>query len=469
MNVLVIMTDEQDGRRMGCMGRQDVRTPNLDALAECGTLFENCYCDSPLCVPSRGSFVTGRRVSQIRCWDNASPFDDEWETWGHRLEQQGVHVQTFGKLDFVEPCGDHGFGRTFMEVRRPYGDANVLLRDPVCRRVNASKRLQMAGPKHDATTYDDAVQARALQWLRSDIPKSARPWLLYVGFISPHFPHFAPPEFYDLYDPDDVELPSVTEDGLRRLNQLNKDLRYHFEVDRLPDRDTWVRNIIGYHALISYVDHQVGQLLQTLDDEGLADDTLIIFSSDHGEMLGAHGMWWKCAPYEPSVRVPMIAAGPGITAGRRIARPVELVDIFPTLVEASGCELTAGDADLPGASLLRIAAGDDPHRRDYALSQYHGHGVRNGWFALRRGDYKYIHYHGFGCELYNVAVDPEEMTDLSDQSEHRTRIAEFDSLLHSLVSPEQVDAGAKADQAARIEWIRQNMPREQLEKQIGDG
>ncbi len=466
MNVLIIMTDEQDGRRLGCMGWPQVQTPNLDALAQRGVVFENCYCDSPLCVPSRGSFVTGRRVSEIHCWDNAAPFADEWQTWGHRLSEQGVEVVTFGKLDFVCPCGDHGFTRTFQPGYRPYGDVYGLLRDPVQQRAGASRRLERAGPKEDCTPFDDAVQEKALAWLRSEEPHNGKPWLLYVGYIKPHFPHYAPPEFYDRYDPAEVELPSVTAEHLENLNQLNKDLRYHFEVEELPSEETWVRNVIGYHALISYIDHNVGELLDTLAAQGLADDTLVIFGSDHGEMLGAHGMWWKCAPYEPSVRVPLIIAGAGIKPGKRISGPVQNVDLFPTLVEAAGCELAESDASLAGESLLPAASGQDGQHRDYVMTQYHGHGVSNGWFALRRGDYKYIHYHGHGVELYNVATDPEELQDLAGMVEQQERVREFEALLEGLVDPAEVNANAKADQAARLKWIEQNMPREEFEKKL---
>jgi len=466
MNVLLIMTDEQDGRRMGCMGWPKVHTPNLDALAQRGVIFENTYCDSPLCVPSRASFVTGRRVSEIHCWDNASPFDDAWQTWGHRLEDQGVHVQTFGKLDFVRPCGDHGFARDFQPCYRDHGDIFGLMRNPVRQRTGAQARRDRAGPKQNSTQYDDAVQQETLEWLRSDRPKDSEPWLLWASYVKPHFPHFAPPEFYDLYNADEVELPPISEEHLENLNRLNKDLRYHFEVEELPDRDTWVRNIIGYHALISYIDHNVGELLQTLGDEGLADDTLIVFCSDHGEMLGAHGMWWKCAPYEPSVRTPLIMAGPGIEPGQRVSTPVDNVDLFPTLVEATGCQLTEVDATLPGESLLPLAGGKSDSHRDYAFSQYHGHGVSSGWFALRRRDYKYIHYQGYGAELYNLADDPEEMHDLSGLVEHQQRMTDFDALLHELVDPAQVDADAKADQAARLEWIRHNMPKEQFDNKL---
>ncbi|MFO7947413.1 MAG: sulfatase-like hydrolase/transferase, partial [Armatimonadota bacterium] len=339
-------------------------------------------------------------------------------------------------------------------------------RDPVMQRTNASERRDKAGPKEDCTGFDDRVQKKALQWLRSDEPNETDDWLLWVSFIKPHFPHYAPPEFYNLYDPDEVELPPADPEYIENLNRLNKDLRYHFEVEQMVDEETWIRNVIGYHALISYIDHQIGELMDTLNEQGLAEDTLVIFCSDHGEMLGQHGMWWKCAPYEPSVRTPMIMAGPGVEEGRRVTKPVSNVDMFPTLVDAFDRELSEPDADLPGESLLPVARGEDTHR-DFILTQYHGHGVSSGWFALRSGDYKYIHYHNNGHELYNLADDPYEMNDLSADPAQSERIEQFDTLLHDLVDPEQVDANAKADQAVRLEWIKKNMPEEDYRAKIG--
>ena len=465
MNVLLIMVDEMDGRKMGCAGWEGMHTPNLDALAARGTLCNSAYCTSPLCVPSRASFVTGRHVHQLHCWDNASPFDESWETFGHRLESQGVPVTAFGKLDFVEPCGDHGFERVEFDRHREFGDMCAHFRNPMCRRVGARERLDKAGPKDISGCQDEQVFERSLEFLRSDEAQDG-PWMLWSSYTNPHFAHYAPPELYDLYDPEEIDFPPLGD--LTRLNQLNRDLRYHFEVEEIVDDDTWMRNIRGYHGLISYIDRFVGGLVEALEEEGLAEDTLIIFTSDHGEMLGAHGMWWKCAPFEPSVRVPLIIAGPDIAPGEVIDDPVSLIDLFPTIVEAAGCELTEADADLRGRSLLPVARGDkDAEVEGVVLSQYHGHGVRNGWFLVRKGDLKLIHYHGYGHEMYDVVQDPDELRDLARDPDAHRDLATLDGLVHEMVDPEVADTTAKADQAIRLEYFAEHMDEEQFEAHKG--
>jgi choline-sulfatase len=464
MNVLLIMVDEMDGRKMGCAGWESMHTPNLDALAERGTIFENTYCASPLCVPSRASFVTGRHVHEIHCWDNGSPFDDCWDTFGHRLEDQGVPVTTFGKIDFVEPCGDHGFERTFKPTRRNPGDICGLFRDPLCRRRNARERLQKAGPKDISGNIDEEVYDRSIEFLRSDEAQDG-PWMLWSSYRNPHFAHFAPEEYYEMYPEDEVELPPVGDES--KLNQLNRDLRYHFEVDELIDEETWMRNVRGYHGLISYVDNFVGGLMDTLDEEGLADDTVVIFTSDHGEMLGSHGMWWKCAPFEPSVRVPLIMAGPDIEAGQRVEHPVSQVNMFPTIVDAAECELESDDEDLPGVSLLPMAReGDDDDLPKTVFSQYHAHGVRNGWFLVRKDDLKLIHYHGYGHEMYDVGEDPDEAKDLALDPDMHHQLASLDGMIHDELNPDVVDTTAKADQSARKIWVREQLGEDEFDEMI---
>ena len=464
MNVLLIMVDEMDGRKMGCAGWESMHTPNLDALAQRGVIFESAYCDSPLCVPSRASFVTGRHVHDVHCWDNGSPFDDSWETFAHRLQQQGVPVTTYGKIDLVEPCGDHGFERVEFDRHREIGDICGLYRDPLCRRIGAGERLDKAGPKDISGCQDEQVYNRSIEFLRSSEAQEG-PWMLWSSYVNPHFAHYAPPEFYDLYPEDEVEFPEVGDTNM--LNQLNRDLRYHFEVDEPVDEDIWMRNVRGYHGLISYIDSFVGGLMQTLEDEGLADDTMVIFTSDHGEMLGAHGMWWKCAPFEPSVRVPLIMAGPDIEGGQRVGRPIGQVNMFPTIVDAAGCKLDEVDEDLPGTSLLPLAReGDEDGLPKVVLSQYHAHGVRNGWFLVRKDDLKLIHYHGYGHELYNVREDPNEMNDLTADPEEHYHLSSLDGMLHELLDPDVVDTTAKADQAARRSWVAEQLGPDDFEAKV---
>ncbi|MGI5820283.1 MAG: sulfatase-like hydrolase/transferase [Armatimonadota bacterium] len=470
MNVLLIMVDEMDGRKMGCagwegLGQGHIHTPNLDALAERGVIFEDTYCGSPLCVPSRASFVTGRHVHDIHCWDNGAPFNESWATFGHRLEQQGVPVTAHGKMHFVEPFDDHGFQRTFeADRRKSIVDICGLFRDPLCRREGARERLRRAGPKDISGNVDERVFERSVEFLRSSEAQDG-PWMLWSSFRHPHFPHFVPEQYYDLYPESEVEFPPVGD--ISRLNQLNRDLRYHFEVEELVDEETWIRNVRGYHGLISYVDDFVGGLMDTLDDQGLADDTIVIFTSDHGEMLGSHGMWWKCAPFEPSVRVPLIIAGPDVRPGERVERPVGQVNLFPTIVDAAGCELTEDDEDLPGVSLLPLARdGDDDDLPKVVLSQYHGHGVRNGWFMVRRDEHKLIHYHGFGHEMYNVSEDPDELDDLTRDPDSHHKLASLDGMLHDLLDPDVVDTTAKADQAARRDRLRDTLGDEEFDATV---
>ncbi len=466
MNVMLIMVDEMDGRKMGCAGWEAIHTPNIDALAERGTIFENAYCDSPLCVPSRASFVTGRHVHDIHCWDNTSAFDESWETFGHRLERQGVPVTALGKMHFVEPFDDHGFERTFEAAPQETGDICAGFRDPMCRRRNARERLEQAGARELSEHVDNEVHSRSIDFLRSSEAKDG-PWMLWSSYRNPHFPHFAPEEYYDLYPEEEIELPPMGD--TKRLNQLNRDLRYHFEVDEPVDEETWIRNVRGYHALISYVDHFVGELMAALDDEGLADDTVVIFTSDHGEMLGSHGLWWKCAPFEPSVRVPLIMAGPDIEKGERIERPVGQVNLFPTIVDAADCELTEEDEDLPGASLLPVARGDgEDDLPDTVISQYHAHGVRNGWFMVRRDELKLIHYHGYGHEMYDVSEDPDEMRDLARDPQSHNQLARLDGTLHDLVNPDVVDTTAKADQEARLDYLRERVGNDEFEQMVAE-
>ncbi len=471
MNVLLIMVDEMDGRKMGCAGwdgegASTMHTPNLDALAERGVLFENTYCASPLCVPSRASFVTGRHVNEIHCWDNGSSFDESWGTFGHRLEDQGVPVTTFGKIDFVEPCGDHGFERMFKPGIREIGDICGMFRDPMCQRKGGRKRLDNAGPKDISGNVDEQIYENSIEFLRSSEAQDG-PWMLWSSYRNPHFAHYAPEEYYDLYDEDEIDFPPVGDAST--LNRLNRDLRYHFEVDELVDEETWMRNIRGYHGLISYIDNFVGGLLDTLEEEGLADDTIVIFTSDHGEMLGSHGMWWKCAPFEPSVRVPLIMAGPDIQEGERVEHPVSPVNMSPTIVDAAECELESEDDDLPGVSLLPMAReGDDDDLPKVVMSQYHGHGVRNGWFLVRKDDLKLIHYHGYGHEMYNVGNDPHELNDLARDPDMHHQLASLDGTLHDTLTPRVVDTTAKADQSARKNWVREQIGEEEFDEMIDE-
>jgi choline-sulfatase len=205
----------------------------------------------------------------------------------------------------------------------------------------------------------------------------------------------------------------------------------------------------AYRALVSFLDAQVGRILDALAETGLADDTRVIYTSDHGDNAGARGLWGKSVLYEEATRVPLIAAGPGVPAGHVCATPASLVDIYPTVLDGVGLDPAADDGGRPGRSLFALAAApDDPDRP--AFSEYHAAASPTGAFMLRLGRYKYHYYVGYPPELFDLAADPEETRDLAADPGHREALARCEAALRAICDPEAVDARAKADQDALI-------------------
>ena len=447
-NVLLVMSDEHRPDALGCAGHSTVRTPALDSFAEQGTRFTSAYCSSPLCAPSRASFATGRYVSDIGFWDNATPYDGEPRSWGHHFSERGVDVTTVGKLDFA-PGVDDGFDDQRLATHRETPDVNGLHRDPVIQRENARERIQAAGPVDGDAWYrdrEDATTAEAIDVLESKTEADDdRPWVLNVNYILPHFPLRVEREYYDAYPPEEMDLP--VDNPAADDHPILEELRYHFD-GRDVDEDVLRRARSAYYGLCTALDAIVERLLDALDRLGLADDTLVIYTSDHGEPLGDHELWWKCCMYEPSVGVPLVARGPGVEAGATVDRPASLLDLVPTMADA--LEIDA-DPDWRGRSLLPVLAGDrDPDPNRAVFSEYHAHGTSRGMFMLRRGRYKYVHYPDNPDQLFDVEADPDELRNLAADSEHEALRAEFEVELRDIVDPEAVDRRAHRDQERRL-------------------
>ena len=208
--------------------------------------------------------------------------------------------------------------------------------------------------------------------------------------------------------------------------------------------------VAAYFGLVSFQDHNVGRIMKVVEDNNLAADTRIIYTSDHGEILGKRGMWGKSTLYDEAAAIPMIVSGPGIAKNKISSTPVTLVDIYPSVLENAGVGLDEEEADFPGKSLFQIAdAADDPER--IAFCEYHAAGAPTGAYMLRRGKYKYIHYVDYGPELFDLEVDPEELVNLSSEEDQQLLVEEFEAILVSMLDPKGVDKHAKADQAALIE------------------
>jgi choline-sulfatase len=452
MNLVYIMADQHNRRILGCYGNPVVQTPNLDALAARGVRFTNAYTNCPICVPARASFATGRYVHQIGYWDNGTPYDGRVPSWGDRLVRQGHHVTTIGKLHYRGENDDTGFPdqRLPMHVHKGEGDIYGMVRNPVQRVPGSRRRILNAGPgESDYTHYDRAITEASVRWLHEESSQYDEPWALFVSLTCPHPPLKAPQDFFDRYPLDTIALPaSFTRQG-RSAHPAMEALRYRNELDEELDEATLRRAIATYYGLCSFMDANVGQVLRAIDDAGLREQTRVIYTSDHGEMMGEHGMWGKSAMYEASVGVPFIMAGPDLPAGSVIHKNISLIDSFPTILDAVGAHLTPEDADLPGVSLWPLAQGEAMPQRTI-FSEYHAAGSPTGVFMIRGDRYKYVHYVGLPPQLFDLNADPQESRDLAADPQYAPVLAECERELRRIVDPEGADAAAKAHQGAMI-------------------
>ncbi len=452
MNVLILLSDEHQAGAMGCAGHPIVRTPALDALAARGTRFTRAWTPSPVCVPARASLATGRWVHDIGYWDNATAYDGRVPGWGHRLRREGVRVESIGKLHYRNTEDPTGFDAQHLptHVWRGIGQVWGSVRDPMPETMGRSPLYdEMGAGESDYNRYDRQVAEHAAQWLQAR-RGDPQPWVLFVGLVAPHFPLVVPPEYLDRYPPETMPLPALLpRDGYRRHPWVERQAR-HMDHDAAIGTDARRRlAIASYHGLVSFLDDQVARVLQALERSGAAEDTLVIYSSDHGDNLGVRGMWNKCLLYRESAAVPMIVAGPGIPGGRTCETQVNLVDIHPTLLDAHGLARGPDEVGLPGDSLAGIATrAHDPRRLGF--SEYHAVGSPSGAYLLADSRYTYHHYVGFEPELFDLDTDPAQAVNLAADSRHAATVAHFERQLRDRLDPEAVDRRAKQDQNALV-------------------
>ncbi|CAG0977190.1 arylsulfatase [Burkholderiales bacterium] len=454
MNLLVLMSDEHNPKFLGAAGHPFVATPNLDALAARGTRYASAYTTCPICVPARAGFAVGRYVHEIGYWDNADGYDGAVASWHHRLRAAGHRVVSIGKLHFRgRPGDDHGFSEEIvpMHIVDGIGDVKGLVRENIPTRKGGDKMARRAGPGESSyTAYDRDIAARAQIWLHEEAPRwRDRPWVLFVSFVAPHFPLTAPPAWFYRYWRQDLPMPKLYAKGLRPRHPFLDDYARTVDYDAHFRTEADVRRAIaGYAGLVSALDENIGLVMSALEDAGLGADTRVMYTSDHGDNLGARGLWGKSTFYEESVGVPLVMAGPGIPAGRVVATPVSHIDCAPTILEAVGATPPRGDDALPGASLFAIAGGAEPARP--VLSEYHAIGSVAGAFMLRFGRWKYCRYVAYPPQLFDLAADPEETNDVAADPRVGHALAEGERRLRAILDPEEVDARAKRRQAALL-------------------
>ncbi len=450
-NLLFIMADEHARDALGCYGNKKIRTPNLDRLAAGGTRFATAYTPSPTCVPARASLATGRWVHQNGCWSSAEPYDGAISGWGHRLIAKGHRVASVGKLHYRRTADPNGFDEEIvpMHVTGAIGWVKGLLRDRLPPYEEATRELaeQVGAGETGYVHYDRRICDLACRWIgRDGVAAADKPWVLFVSFVSPHFPLIAPEPHFNLYDDEDVGWPhrhreTPDHPALKELYRFYN-YRDHFTDARVRAGRR------GYYGLCSLVDDLVGRLLAALEAQGLAAETNVLYTSDHGEMLGDHGMWTKMVMYEGSAGIPLILNGPDVPRGRVVETPVSLVDCHQTILEGVGEGLSAADEALPGRSLFRIAGGETPERT--VLSEFHDGGSVTGCFMIRREEWKYLHYAGSRPQLFDLANDPLEDEDLGESPRHAGVRRDCEAALREILDPDAVNRRAFADQARRL-------------------
>ena len=455
-NILLIMADQLAPQFTGAYGHPVVKTPHMDALAARGMRFDSAYCNSPLCAPSRFSFMAGQHITSICAYDNASEFPSSVPTFAHYLRQMGYRTSLSGKMHFVGPDQLHGFEERVTTDVYPSDFAWTPDWEQPDERIDKwyhnMESVKEAGVA--ATTFqlefDEEVAFFARRKLMDYACHSATPFCMVASFIHPHDPYVARPEFFNLYSPDEIDMPA-NRFSYDEQDDFSKRLMDGMEASTKPATDDEIRNARhAYYANVSYFDSKIGELVRTLDEIGELDNTIIIITADHGDMLGERDLWYKMNFFEHSGRVPMIMAGPGIAQGQ-IDTPCSLVDILPTMVDiasSTGIAKPVYGQPIDGRSLMPMATsgkGDDGD----AIGEYCAEMTGNPVYMIRRGDYKYIHCDGDAPLLFDIKNDPAELNNLAQAPSHKEISDAFAQEVQSRWDSDKIKSDVIAKQKQR--------------------
>ena len=438
---------------LGVSGHEFVKTPNLDKLAKDGSFFENAYCNSPICVPSRAILATGRYNAEIGYWDNADPYDGKIISWGHRVVDANCDAVSIGKLHFVDDQAPTGFSEQInpLNVVGGVGDLLGLIRQELPVRKGAANMAKDVGSGETTySNYDKNIAKDAQNWIINR-KSTDKPWVLFVSFVCPHFPLIAPQEFYDMYPENEMPWPLLYKQEERSDHPYYVAMRKCMNYDDYFDEEKVRKATSAYFGLCSFLDKNIGDVLSTLDNSEFADNTNVIYTSDHGDALGMRGMWGKSTMFEESAGIPMIIRGPDIPKGKKIKTPVSLVDVFPTVIDNLKLTNHKDDRNLPGKSLIEIANNQDDYER-IVLSEYHAAASPVGAFMLRKGKFKYVYFaEGYKPQLFDLENDEFEEHDLSKNPKYKDILDTFYKDLLKICDPEEVNKRAKKEQKQKIE------------------
>ena len=417
-NIVLIMADQLAPQFMQTYGGAAI-TPHMDALAARGRRFDRAYCNSPLCVPSRASFMSGQHVTQIDAWDNAAEFPSSVPTFAHYLGALGYRSCLSGKMHFVGPDQKHGFTDRVTTDIYPSDFAWTPDWTNNDERIDIwYHNMQTVAESGTAiatyqTDFDDEADFAARRWLidraRDKAVGQGQPWCLVASYFHPHDPYVAKPEFWDLYDHADIPVPEL-EMTPDQLDPFSRRVADGVEATTQPmNREELIRARRAYLANTSYFDDMVGKLVATVEEMGETDNTIFIVTSDHGDMLGERGMWFKMSFLEHSARIPLIMAGPGVKQGQDDTL-CSLIDLLPTMVDIGG-GVDGYAQPIGGRSLLPLCR--DEEFEGEVIGEYCAECAGAPVFMIRRDDLKYIHCDLDPPQLYDLSVDPQELRNLA--------------------------------------------------------
>jgi len=453
-NILIFMVDQLNGTLFPDGPADWLHAPNLKKLAKCSARFANTYCASPLCAPSRASFMSGQLPRRTRVYDNAAEFASDTPTYAHHLRRAGYHTCLSGKMHFVGPDQMHGFEERLTtdiypadfgwtpDYRKPgeriewwYHNMGSVTGSGVAEISNQME-------------YDDEVAFHATRKVYDYArQREARPWCLTVSFTHPHDPYVARRKYWDLYADCAHLEPEVADLGYDAQDPHSK---------RIFDANDWRKFDItpqdirrsrrAYFANISYIDDKIGEVMEALETTG--QEAVILFVSDHGDMLGERGLWFKMNFFEGSARVPLMMSSPDMPTGR-ILSPVSTLDVLPTLAELAGVDMAEVMPWTDGESLVAWANGaerDTPVAMEYAAEASYAPLV-----GLRYGKWKYIHCELDPPMLFDLDGDPQELTNLAAAPEHAGTATALAEKVRQRWDMAAYDAEVRASQARR--WV----------------
>jgi choline-sulfatase len=441
-NIVFICSDQHSGKALGANGHPIVKTPNLDRLAAMGVNFRNAYSGNPVCAPGRACMMTGMYASDVGSYCNSTPLGAQ-PSWGNALKSAGYRCWATGKLDLTIRA-DYGFE----EVKTDHGhsqhpDITSLFRAPVCFR--SDERTQIDGRFTDRESGDAEMARRAIEFVRG--ADAGQPWAVYVGMNMPHPRWVAQKKYEQIYPPEKMPLPEIPSGYLEKRHTMFQVLA-NFKNINVPIPVERVRRArAAYLGMISEVDEYVGRVLDSLEKAGQLENTLFIYTSDHGEMGGDHGLWLKNVLLENAVRIPLIMAGPGLPKGKVVETAVSHVDMVATILDIAGAPPAR---KLRGHSLRPLAHGQAGSHPGFAYSESHSEGNCTGSFLIRKGDWKYLYFAGGEPLLFNLKNDPGEFRNLAGKPETAAVEKELHALLVAQVDPEAVSERAFAEQDRRL-------------------